>query len=102
MEKTPTSRTLTSFVLNSYILYFYLVATWKTTYVTIKRLYNDRLLNTAIPVPSLSKQRRIVDCLDKFDTLVNDPTSGLPAEIEVRRKQYEYYRDRLLTFPEKK
>lgn len=89
-------------VLNSYLFYFYKVANWKTDDGTIKRLYNDRLLNTAIPVPSLSKQRRIVDCLDKFDTLVNDLTSGLPAEIEVRRKQYEYYRDRLLTFPEKK
>lgn len=89
-------------VLNSYLFYFYKVANWKTNDGTIKRLYNDRLLNTAIPVPSLSKQRRIVDCLDKFDTLVNDLTSGLPAEIEVRRKQYEYYRDRLLTFPEKK
>lgn len=89
-------------VLNSYLFYFYKVANWKTDDGTIKRLYNDRLLNTAIPVPSLSKQHRIVDCLDKFDTLVNDLTSGLPAEIEVRRKQYEYYRDRLLTFPEKK
>jgi len=79
-------------VLNSYLFYFYKVANWKTNDGTIKRLYNDRLLNTAIPVPSLSKQRRIVDCLDKFDTLVNDLTSGLPAEIEVRRKQSEYYR----------
>ena len=89
-------------VLNSYLFYFYKVANWKTDDGTIKRLYNDRLLNTAIPIPSLSEQHRIVDCLDKFDTLVNDLSSGLPAEIEARRKQYEYYRDRLLTFPEKK
>lgn len=89
-------------VLNSYLFYFYKVANWKTDDGTIKRLYNDRLLNTAIPVPPLAEQHRIVDCLDKFDTLVNDPSSGLPAEIEARRKQYEYYRDRLLTFPEKK
>lgn len=89
-------------VLNSYLFYFYKVANWKTDDGTIKRLYNDRLLNTAIPIPPLSEQHRIVDCLDKFDTLVNDPSSGLPAEIEARRKQYEYYRDRLLTFPEKK
>ena len=89
-------------VLNSYLFYFYKVANWKTDDGTIKRLYNDRLLNTAIPVPPLSEQHRIVDCLDKFDTLVNDLSSGLPAEIEARRKQYEYYRDRLLTFPEKK
>ena len=89
-------------VLNSYLFYFYKVANWKTDDGTIKRLYNDRLLNTAIPVPPLSEQHRIVDCLDKFDTLVNDLSSGLPAEIEARRKQYEYYRDRLLTFSEKK
>ena len=89
-------------VLNSYLLYFYKVANWKTDNGTIKRLYNDRLLNTAIPVPPLSEQHKIVNCLDRFDTLVSSPTSGLPAEIEARRKQYEYYRDRLLTFPEKK
>lgn len=89
-------------VLNRYLFYFYKVANWKTDDGTIKRLYNDRLLNTSIPIPPLSEQHRIVDCLDKFDTLVNDPSSGLPAEIEARRKQYEYYRDRLLTFPEKK
>jgi type I restriction enzyme S subunit len=53
-----------------------------------------------IPVPSLQEQERIVAILDRFDTLVNDITQGLPAEIEARRKQYEYYRDRLLTFKE--
>ncbi|WP_141744997.1 restriction endonuclease subunit S [Actinomyces sp. HMSC08A09] len=89
-------------VLNSYLFYFYKVANWKTDDGTIKRLYNDRLLNTVIPVPPLSEQHRIVNCLDKFDTLLNDLTLGLPAEIEARRKQYEYYRDRLLSFPEKK
>ena len=89
-------------VLNSYLFYFYKVANWKTDDGTIKRLYNDQLLNTSIPVPPLSEQRRIVNYLDKFDALTSNPTSGLPAEIEARRKQYEYYRDRLLTFPEKK
>ena len=54
-----------------------------------------------IPVPPLSEQRRIVSILDRFDSLVNDLSSGLPAEIEARRKQYEYYRDRLLTFRER-
>lgn len=53
-----------------------------------------------IPVPSLEEQARIVAILDKFDALVNDLSSGLPAEIAARRKQYEYYRDRLLTFKE--
>ncbi|MFW0861566.1 MAG: restriction endonuclease subunit S, partial [Dethiobacter sp.] len=53
-----------------------------------------------IPVPSLEEQARIVAILDRFDALTNDITSGLPAEIEARRKQYEYYRDKLLTFKE--
>ena len=49
-------------------------------------------------MPPLAEQERIVAILDKFDALVNDLSSGLPAEIEARRKQYEYYRDQLLTF----
>ncbi len=56
--------------------------------------------NLSIPVPPLSVQREIVRILDRFDALCNDLSSGLPAEIEARRKQYEYYRDRLLTFPQ--
>ena len=51
-----------------------------------------------IPVPSLAEQQRIVDILDRFDALCNDISSGLPAEIEARQKQYEYYRDKLLSF----
>jgi type I restriction enzyme S subunit len=54
-----------------------------------------------IPVPPLAEQERIVAILDRFDSLVNDITTGLPAEIAARRKQYEYYRDKLLTFREK-
>ncbi|MYG43943.1 MAG: restriction endonuclease subunit S [Rhodothermaceae bacterium] len=53
-----------------------------------------------IPVPPLETQHEIVDILDKFDALVNDLSIGLPAEINARRRQYEYYRDRLLTFKE--
>ena len=57
-----------------------------------------------IPIPILKTQRieTIVDILDRFDALCNDITSGLPAEIEARQKQYEYYRDKLLTFKELK
>ncbi len=51
-----------------------------------------------IPIPPLEEQERIVDILDRFDTLVNDISKGLPAEIEARKKQYEYYRDKLLQF----
>ena len=52
-----------------------------------------------VPVPPLSVQQRVVDILDRFDALTSSLTDGLPAEIEARRRQYEYYRDRLLDFP---
>ena len=55
-----------------------------------------------LPIPSLQEQIKIVDILDRFDKLCNDITSGLPAEIELNNKRYEYYRDKLLTFKEKK
>ena len=57
---------------------------------------NVRILK--IPIPPLSEQERIVSILDRFDALVNDISIGLPAEIEARRKQYEYYRGKLLSF----
>ncbi|MDT7525346.1 restriction endonuclease subunit S [Pseudidiomarina sp. GXY010] len=57
------------------------------------------LNNILVPVPSLRKQEHIVNVLDKFDALTNSITEGLPREIELRQKQYEYYRDLLLSFP---
>lgn len=54
-----------------------------------------------IPLSPLETQARIVEILDKFDALTTDITVGLPAEIAARQKQYEYYRDKLLTFKEK-
>ena len=53
-----------------------------------------------VPLPDLDVQRSVADLLDKFDALVNDLSVGLPAELNARRKQYEYYRDKLLTFEE--
>ena len=58
----------------------------------------DKLNDIIIPVPPLEEQERIVSILDRFDKLCNDISEGLPAEIEARQKQYEYYRDKLLTF----
>lgn len=64
-------------------------------------LKKDYFMRVKIPVPPLEEQQRIVDILDRFDALVNDISSGLPAEIAARRKQYEHYRDQLLTFKER-
>ena len=91
-----------SIVLNSYLRYCYALNPWVvSTGGTIARLYNDNILEATIPVPSLANQQRIVSILDRFDTLTNDLTSGLPAEMEKRRQQYEFYRDKLLTFKRK-
>ena len=59
----------------------------------------EKILDYVLPIPPLSEQRRIVDILDRFDTLTNSISEGLPKEIALRRKQYEYYRDALLNFP---
>ena len=86
-------------VLNKYLYYCYQIIDWNVEGGTIKRLYNNSIINTEIPIPPLSEQRRIVAILDKFEALVNDLTEGLPAEIAARQEQYEYYRDKLLNFP---
>ncbi|UDW83458.1 restriction endonuclease subunit S [Pasteurella canis] len=57
------------------------------------------ILQYPIPIPPLTTQQKIVEILDKFDRLTNSLSEGLPKEIELRRKQYEYYREKLLTFP---
>ena len=66
----------------------------------VRRISPASLAKIWMKVPRRDEQTRIADVLDKFDALVNDLSSGLPAEIEARRKQYEYYRDKLLTFNE--
>ncbi|MAD96828.1 MAG: restriction endonuclease subunit S [Flavobacteriaceae bacterium] len=89
-----------SLVLNKYLFYYYQIAKWKTADGgTIKRLYNNDLKKTKIQIPSIKEQERIVSILDQFDTLTNSISEGLPKEIELRTKQYEYYREKLLTFP---
>ena len=64
------------------------------------KVSQDDIARVELPVPSVEEQARIVSILDRFDALVNDLSSGLPAELAARRKQYEHYRDRLLTFKE--
>lgn len=87
-----------SMVLNKYLYYFYQIVDWNVEGGTIKRLYNTNLSNTPIPIPPLELQEKIVAILDRFETLVNDLTNGLPAEIAAVKDQYEYYRNKLLTF----
>ena len=66
---------------------------------TVKSIPMKELQQVQIPLPPLEEQQRIASILDKFDTLVNSISEGLPKEIALRRKQYEYYREKLLSFP---
>jgi type I restriction enzyme S subunit len=63
------------------------------------KLNKKNLESIRVPNPSLEEKERIVSILDKFDALTNSITEGLPREIELRQKQYEYYRDMLFSFP---
>ena len=88
-------------ILNKFLIYCYAMNPWHvSTGGTIARLYNDNIQKAVIPAPTLDQQEYIVTTLEKFDALCNDLSSGLPAEIAARQKQYEYYRDKLLTFKE--
>lgn len=88
-------------VLNKYLYYYYQIIEWNVEGGTIKRLYNTNLSKTIIAYPPLSEQQRIISILDKFESLVNDLSEGLPAEIAAVQEQYEYYRNKLLTFKRK-
>lgn len=67
----------------------------------VPSLTQDILNKVVLLVPNCEEQQRIVKILDRFDSLCNDISSGIPAEIDARKKQYEYYRDKLLTFYKK-
>ena len=90
--------------LKSRFLYHFLITHQQTIYSQVRRSSVPRLSKTAfekllIPIPSLEEQEHIVSILDKFDALTTSLTEGLPKEIELRQKQYEYYRNMLLSFP---
>lgn len=86
-------------VLNRFLAYCYEKKPWNiSTGGTIARLYNENIQKAVIPAPSLERQMQIVSQLEKMEDLCNSITVGLPAEITARQKQYEYYRDQLLTF----
>ena len=72
----------------------------KAVTATVTSIRKPMIESFQIPLPSLAEQKRIVAILDRFDSLCNSLTEGLPAEIALRKKQYEYYRDKLLSFKE--
>ncbi|SCN47249.1 Type I restriction-modification system, specificity subunit S [methanotrophic endosymbiont of Bathymodiolus azoricus (Menez Gwen)] len=88
-----------------YVAYFFQTERFqkqKRPYISgtkVRRVNADNLAKILIPVPSPEEQVRIVAILDRFDTLTHSISEGLPREIELRQKQYEYYRDLLLSFP---
>ena len=96
---------ISSSILSDYLFYFLSSSKvqmyWegKINSGSVSNLNADIIKALPIPIPPLSEQRRIVDILDRFDTLTNSISEGLPKEIALRRKQYEYYRDALLSFP---
>ena len=91
-----------------YLSYYFQTAAfadYKRTRVTgtkVIRLHQSKLEQFIIPLPSLTEQERIVSILDKFEALINDLSEGLPAEIVAVQEQYEYYRNKLLSFPRTK
>ena len=92
---------------DSRYLYHYFLSTPFRDYLkgithdaTIPHYTISQICKTPVPLPSLDVQKRIVNVLDNFDAICSDLKIGLPAEIEARKKQYEYYRDQLLTFAE--
>ena len=92
-------------IINTKFLYYSVenehIEKYNTSNAARPALTRDVLNKITFIVPSLDEQERIVSILDRFDTLVNDLSHGLPAEMEARRQQYEYYRDKLLTFKKK-
>lgn len=84
-----------------YLFYILQMTTFKSPQTGIPQLTIPMVKTYPIPIPPLETQAKIVSILDRFDALCHDLTQGLPAEIAARKKQYEYYRDKLLTFPRK-
>jgi type I restriction enzyme S subunit len=90
--------------IKSKFLYYFLLTQQYKILAQVRRASIPRLSKLVveklqIPIPALTEQARIVAILDKFDTLTHSISEGLPREIELRQKQYEYYRDLLLSFP---
>ena len=96
-------------VLPKFVMYFLQTPEFKVNQLdkltgasSMKNITMTNIRKFKIPLPSIEEQERIVNILDKFDKYCNNISEGLPAEIEARQRQYEYYRDKLLTFKELK
>ena len=93
--------------LSEYMMYYFLTNKFKQEQISkllqassMQNIPMEKIRKFKLPLISIEEQRRTIDILKRFDILCNDISEGLPAEIEGRRKQYEYYRDKLLTFKE--
>lgn len=91
--------------LPKYMMYYFLSEQFKSEQIvkllqasSMQNIPMEKIRKFKLPKVSTGQQRRVIEILDRFDVLCNDISSGLPAEIEARQKQYEYYRDRLLSF----
>jgi type I restriction enzyme S subunit len=90
-------------LLSKYLFYFFINNFYQyilktSVHSSVSSLRKPMFEKFQIPIPPIEKQKEIVAILDKFDTLTNSISEGLPREIELRKKQYEYYRDKLLNF----
>lgn len=85
-----------------FLKYYIQTIKFKTPTSGISQLTVPMIKNYQIPIPAIEEQEKIVNVLDRFEKLCNEISEGLSAEIETRKKQYEYYRDNLLTFKELK
>ena len=91
--------------LPEYMMYYFLTDKFKSEQIakllqasSMQNIPMEKIRKFKLPLISIEEQNRVVDMLKRFDALCNDISAGLPAEIEARQKQYEYHRDKLLTF----
>jgi len=95
----PNSNVNARFIYHYVVAYFFVYVEKASVSSSVTSLRKPMFLKFKIPIPSIEEQNRIVNILDKFDILTNSISEALPNEIELRKKQYEYYRNKLLTFP---